>query len=189
MTTSPDLDTATGVDPDPFGIGIFAAMVSGASFLEARRQSQFLQQQQRAAYRAAWFEARRSVIFFKRSLDVFETYMLEDGYGRRAFRVGSVRLVVTPRRATEMRRLRTQSLTNAEKLGGTLDELSNFLGPEDQDAVTAILATLNDLGAFPDKYADLVTQGRAVVAIYANLLESIAEREGFEEDTDFFTTG
>lgn len=187
MTTTTDLD----VDPDPFGIGIgiFAAMVSGASFLEARRQGQFLQQQQRGSYRAAWFEARRSVIFFERSLDVFETYMLEDGYGRRAFRVGSVRLVVSAQRAQEMRRLRGQALTTAHRLGDTLDDLSDFLGPEQQADVTAIISGLNEMGLFPERYADLVTNGRAVVALYNGLLEAVADREGFEDDTDRYSTG
>jgi hypothetical protein len=179
------------VDPDPFGIGIalFAAMVSGVSFLETRRQTQLLQHQQRAAYRAAWFEARRSVIFFKRSVDEFETYVLEDGYARRAFRVGAVRLVVSPRRAHELKRLRGQSLTTAHRLGDNLDELSNFLGAEDQAAVTAILSSVAELGVFPDRYADLVTQARAIMSLYRDLLDDIAEREAFEDDTPSFTSG
>lgn len=185
------ITTEQEIDPDPFGIGIglFAAMVSGASFLEARRQTKFLLDQQRGAFRAAWFEARRSVIFFKRSLDEFETYVLEDGYGRKAFRVGSVRLVVTSRRAHEMKRLRGQALVTAHRLGDNLDELSNHLGPEDQEAVTGILAALNDLGAFPDRYADVVTQGRSVIALYTAMLDAIGEREAFDEDTSSFTTG
>jgi hypothetical protein len=178
-------ETVPEIDPDPFGIGIgvFAAMVSGASFLEARRQTQFLAAQQRAAFRAAWFQARRSVIFFKRSVDEFETYVLEDGFGRRSFRVGAVRLVVSPQRAHELKRLRRQSMVTANRIGDDLDDLSNFLGPEDQPGVTRLLATLSEFGAFPEHYADLVTQGRAVVALYTGLLDSIDAREGFGDDS------
>lgn len=178
------------VDPDPFGIGIglFAAMVSGASFLE-RADRRSSSSSSRAAFRAAWFEARRSVIFFKRSLDEFETYVLEDGYGRRAFRVGSVRLTVTPRRAHEMKRLRGQALTTAQRLGDNLDELSNFLGQEDHAAVTSILADVTEFGSFPDRYADLITQGRSLLAVYTELLDVLAERERFDEDTESYSVG
>lgn len=177
MTT----DVEREVDPDPFGIGIgiFAAMVSGAQFLEARRQTQYLQQQQQAAFRTAWFEARRSLIFFKRTVDEFETYVIEDGYGRKAFRVGSVRLVVTARRANEMKRLRGRALHSATRLGDDLDELSNFLGPAEQEAVDSIIASLNEFGAFPDRYLDLITQGKQVVALYSALLDALADRQEF----------
>jgi len=59
QTTAPDAPSA--IDPDPFGIGIgiFAAMVSGASFLETRRTNTFMQQQQRAAFRSAWKRVAR----------------------------------------------------------------------------------------------------------------------------------
>lgn len=177
MTT----DVEREVDPDPFGIGIgiFAAMVSGAQFLEARRQTQYLQQQQQAAFRTAWFEARRSLIFFKRTVDEFETYVIEDGYGRKAFRVGSVRLVVTARRANEMKRLRGQALTTAHRLGENLDELSNFLGPDEHDAVESIIASLAEFGAFPERYVDLIARGRDVLAVYSALLDVVAERQRF----------
>ncbi|HEU0131135.1 MAG TPA: hypothetical protein VFQ85_09115 [Mycobacteriales bacterium] len=188
--TALEAPTTPDVDPDPFGIGIaiFAAMVSGASFLETRRQTAVLQQQQRAAFRSAWFDARRSVIFFKRAVDEFETFVLEDGYARRSFRVGAVRLVVDARRGQQLRRLRGQALTTANTIGNDLDRLSDFLGPPDQEAVTAILTGLHDLDRFPEQYADLVTQGRAVIALYTALLEGIADREAFDADTPAYTT-
>jgi hypothetical protein len=189
--TELDLAPPPGIDPDPFGVGIaiFAAMVSGATFLEARRQSQFLQQQQRSAFRAAWFDARRSVIFFKRSVDEFETYVLEDGYGRRAFRVGAIRLVVDSRRSHQMRRLRGSALITANNLGDNLDDLSDFLDAGYQEAIMAVLTGLNELGTLPDDYASLIARGRAVVGLYTALLEAVAEHEGFEEDTPHFTSG
>lgn len=183
-----ELDVApAGIDPDPFSIGIalFSAMAGGAAFLETRRSRVVVEQAQRRAFRAAWFNTRRSLIFFKRSLDEFETYMLEDGYGRRAFRIGAVRLVVDGQRKQQMRRLKGQTLTTANTLSDNLDDLSDHLGPEDQAAVDAILVRLAGIGQLPDRYADLVRVGREAVALYGDLLEVVADREGFEEDGDF----
>ena len=179
------MDTALpGIDPDPFGIGIglLATIAGGASFLETRRQSQFLQEQQRRQFRAAWFEARRSVIFFKRTIDEFETYVIEESFGRRAFRIGSVRLTVTARRARDLQMLRGHTLVTARRLGDQLDELSNFLGPDDQPAVTHVLGTLGGIGKLPDDYVDLVALARTALALYADLLDRIADREAFEVD-------
>jgi hypothetical protein len=179
------------VDPDPFdiGIAIFAAMVSGGSFLETRRQTAVMQQQQRSSFRAAWFDARRLMIFFKRAVDEFETFAIEHAYARRELRVGAVRLVVHGRRAHQLRRLRGQAFMTAQNLGDNLDDLSHHLGPADHIAVTAILTGLNELGRFPERYVDLISNGRAVIALYSDLLDGIADREGFEEDTSFYTSG
>ncbi|HEV2889215.1 MAG TPA: hypothetical protein VGX28_02475 [Frankiaceae bacterium] len=186
------LDTTErpGVDPDPFSIGIalFSAMAGGAAFLETRRSRTNLEQAQRRAFRAAWFETRRSLIFFKRGIDEFETYMLEDGYGRRAFRIGAVRLVVDPHRKHQMRRLRGQALQTASHLGDDLDDLSDFLGPDDQQAVHEILTRLGEIGRLPESYADLVRVGREAIGLYSGLLDRIADREGFEEDADYTTS-
>lgn len=187
MTTT-DLDLAPdGVDPDPFSIGIaiFSAMAGGAAFLETRRGRTAVDAAQRRAFRAAWFSTKRSLIFFKRSVDEFETYMLEDGYSRRAFRIGSIRLTVDARRKHQMRRLYGQTLTTASTLSDNLDDLSDFLGPEDQAAVDAILTRLAEIGSLPERYADLVHTGREAVALYEELVGSVADREGFEDDGDY----
>ena len=177
-------DAPRHADPDPFSIGIalFSAIAGGAAFLETRRGRVTLEQAQRRAFRAAWFDTRRSLIFFKRALDEFETYMLEDGYAGRAFRMGAVRLVVQPRRKQQMLRLRRQALSTAHHLGDDLDTLSENLGSDDQRAVDAILTRLADIAQLPDSYADLVRLGREAVQLYGDLLANVATREGFEDD-------
>ena len=79
--SDPDAEIDAQIDPDPFtiGLGIFGAIAGGGAFLENRRQRQLVQDQQRGAFRAAWFAARRTLLFFKHQIDEFETYMLEDG--------------------------------------------------------------------------------------------------------------
>lgn len=175
------------VDPDPFTIGIalFSAVAGGAAFLETRRTRVNQEQAQRRAFRAAWFDTQRSLIYFRRSVDEFETFMREDGYTRRPFRIGVVRLSVEPRRKQQMRRLKGQALVTANTLSDNLDDLSEFLGPEDQDAVNAILVRLEAIDRLPDRYLDVVRLGREAVDLYEDLLAGVAEREGFEEDGDY----
>ncbi|MDQ1710889.1 MAG: hypothetical protein QOE45_339 [Frankiaceae bacterium] len=171
------------VDPDPFSIGItlFAAMVTGASFIETRRQTGLLQRNRREAFRAAWYGARRSVLFFEHALDEFETHVLQDGYGARSFQVGTVRLVLSRSRADELRMLHDEALTAARHLRDRLSTLSDFLGPDDQDPVTTILTEVAGLPAMPARFADVVTQGRTVAGMYHDLLADLAARHGFEE--------
>ena len=73
------------VDPDPFtiGLGIFGGLAGGGAFLESRRQREISEGQQRGAFRASCFAARRRLIHFKQNIDEFETFMLEDRYGQR----------------------------------------------------------------------------------------------------------
>ena len=178
------------IDPDPFSIGIaiFSAMAGGAAFLEARRSRVHQEQSQRQAFRAAWFDTRRSLIFFKRAVDEFETFMIEDGYARRAFRIGAVRLTVARQRKQQMRRLRGQSLMTANNLADNLDDLSEFLGPDDQALVDRILTRLAEIGQLPDRYLDLIRLGREAVDLYDDLLQHVSDREGFEESGDYSTS-
>ena len=169
------------VDPDPFtiGLGIFAAIAGGGAFLEARRQRELLQEQERNTFRSAWFSARRTLIHFKQQIDEFETYMFEDGYGRKEFRIGAVRLSVDVGRRKALRRLRGQTLMTANFMGDHLDELSDHLGPEYHDHVEEILARLGDF-KLPETYAQVITLAREAFQMYSDLLDEIAEREGFE---------
>jgi hypothetical protein len=74
--------SSPAVDPDPFtiGLGIFGAVAGGGAFLESRRQRRLMQEQQRGAFRGAWYAARRTLIHFKQQVVELETYML-DWYG------------------------------------------------------------------------------------------------------------
>lgn len=168
------------VDPDPFtiGLGIFAAIAGGGSFLEARRTRQATERQQKDAFRAAWFASRRTVIFFKRSVDEFETYMLEDGYSRSAFRIGAVRVTVDFNRHRAMRRLHGQVMTTANYMADNLDDLSEFLGEDDQEQIDKILNRLSEI-EIPPSYRDLIKLAREASDLYSDFLEDIGEREQF----------
>jgi hypothetical protein len=172
---------ADAVDPDPFtiGLGIFGAIAGGGAFLEQRRQRQMLQGQQRANFRTAWFAARRTLIHFKRQVDEFETYMLEDGYGQKQFRIGAVRLLVDRGRAQAMRRLRGQTLVTASHMGDDLDDLSEFLGADYQEDIEKVLGHLGAIH-LPETYRDLIRIAREAVGVYQAFLDKIAENEGFE---------
>lgn len=175
---APDL-----IDPDPFtiGLGIFGAVAGGGAFLETRRQREYVQQQGKDAFRAAWFAAKRTLIHFKGQIDEFETYMLEDGYGRSAFRIGAVRLEVDRGRHKALRRLRGQVLVTASHMGDDLDDLSEYLGGEYQAEVDAILDRLREV-ELPERYRDLIALARESFGLYNDLLESVAEKEGFEAE-------
>jgi hypothetical protein len=174
-------DDPREIDPDPFSIGIaiFSAMAGGAAFLETRRGRRQVEFAERRAFRAAWYATRRSLIAFWQAIDEFETYMLEDGYDERAFRIGAVRLTVDVGRKQQMRALMTRALETAGSLGDAMDDLSDFLGEADQQAVDAVLDRLAEIGRQPDAYADVVRLGREAHALYDSLLATVAEREGF----------
>lgn len=171
------------VDPDPFTIalGIFAAIAGGGSFLEARRARQAGDQRQKEAFRTAWFACRRTVIHFRRVVDEFETYVLEDGYGKQAFRIGAVRITVSRESHRAMRRLNGQAMMTATHMADDLDELSEFLGPEDQSQNDLILERLSEI-TIPEFYKDVIRLARDLVQVYEHFLESIGDREQFEAD-------
>ena len=173
------------VDPDPFsiGLGLLQIISAGASFLEARRQRQLIEQGQAERFRSAWFQSKRSLIFFKRTADEFETYMLEGGYARRAFRIGSVRLYVDRHQHQALRRLHGQTMTTASHLADDLDDLSDFLDARDQPAIDALQARLVKMESFPDSYRDVISLSREVIQLYQDLIDDVGEREGFTSDT------
>ena len=81
------LESDLEIDPDPFviALGIFQIIAAGAAFLKTRRRNDFIEMTRRQGYRAAWFQARRSLIYFNQTLSEFETYMLEEGFSGRPF--------------------------------------------------------------------------------------------------------
>jgi hypothetical protein len=169
-------------DPDPFtiGLGIFAALAGGGAFLEARRQRQFAERQQRERFRGAWFNAKRALINFGRVIDEFETYMLEDDYGGKSFRIGSVRLTVDAGRHHALRRLKGQALTTANVISDCIDDLSEFLAIEYQGDIQSLLEQLVEIGKVPERYSEVVKAARKARELYDTLLNKIGDREGFE---------
>ncbi len=174
------------VDPDPFiiGLGILQIVAAGGAFLESRRQRREMQRAQRQQFRATWYAARRSVIFLKRTTDEFETYMFEGAYGRRQFRIGAVRLSVDPVQHQAMRRMHGQTMKTAQHLADDLDDLSNYLGPEDQSRIDDIHDRLNLIDQLPAQYRDVIVLAREAVQLYSDLLEDVGEREQFESDNE-----
>lgn len=177
--------TVEATDPDPFtiGLGIFAAIAGGGTFLEARRTRQEAEGHHKDAYRSAWFASRRTLIFFKRSVDEFETYMLEDGFAKSIFRIGAVRLTVDFGRHKALRRLNGQVMTTAQFMADNLDDLSDFLGVDDQQQIDAILKRLGEI-EIPGTYRDLIKLARAASELYSDFLDEIGEREAFPRDAN-----
>jgi len=172
-------------DPDPFtiGLGIFAALAGGGAFLEARRQRQLVERQHRDRFRAAWFNARRALIYFGRNIDEFETYVLEDDYGGKSFRIGSVRLTVDPDRHRALRRLKGQAMTTANVMSDAIDDLCEFLGPEYRSPIETVLDHLRQIGAIPERYSELIRAAREARKLYDDLLNQIGETERFEQNS------
>lgn len=183
MTSHHDADTL--IDPDPFvvGLGLIQIIATGAGFLEARRQRQAVDRLERERFRTAWFQAKRSLIFFKRTTDEFESYVLEGGYGRREFRIGIVRLILDPNQYAAMRRMHGQCMTTANHLADNLADLSEFLGPQDQAQIDAIHERLKAIENFPPVYRDVIALSRESIQAYQDLLDDIGEREQFAEET------
>lgn len=177
MTVDYD-DTSTQVDPDPFVIGaaVMSAVLSGAGFLETRRQRQLVERQERNRFRAAWFDAHRSTLHLARIVDEFETYVLEERLGGRSFRFGGVRLMIDRGRQQGIRRLYSQALVTAQRLGATMDDLSAFLGPEDTESLNRAYDAFEAL-ATPQDYSEIVAVGRRAVSLYLDVLTTIDERE------------
>jgi len=118
-------------------------------------------------------------IHFEQVVDEFETYMLEDDYSEGAFRIGAVRITVDRGRHQALRRLKGQAMTTANVLTDTLDDLSEFLGVDDQEMIERILNKLAQI-ELPSLYSDVIKSARRARDLYAALLSSVGEREGFE---------
>jgi hypothetical protein len=78
-----------------------------------------------------------------------------------------------------MRRLKGQALVTANVLSDTLDDLSDYLGPDDQEAVGGILERLGQI-QIPDRYGELIRLARDAHQLYQGLLDAVGRRENFE---------
>jgi hypothetical protein len=105
--------------------------------------------------------------------------MLEDDYAESAFRIGAVRITVDRGRHQVLRRLKGQAMTTANVLTDTIDDLSEFLGTDDQEMIERILDELAQI-ELPTRYSDVIRSARKGRELYAELLSSVGEREGFE---------
>ena len=122
------------------------------------------------------------MIHFEQVIDEFETYMLEDGYAESAFRIGSVRITVDRGRHHALRRLKGQAMTTANVLTDTVDDISEFLGADDQEMIERVLGQLAEI-ELPKRYSDVIKSARRARELYGELLSSVGRREGFESAT------
>ncbi|MFA5786810.1 MAG: hypothetical protein WDA71_07505 [Actinomycetota bacterium] len=68
-------------------------------------------------------------------------------------------------------------------MADNLDDLFDFLGQDDQQAVDGILGRLQEI-QLPEFYGDVIRLCREVADLYADLLEDIGTREGFSGSDD-----
>jgi hypothetical protein len=108
--------------------------------------------------------------------------MLEDDYGSQSFRIGVVRLTVDAGRHHALRRLKGQAITTANVISDTLDDLSEFLGPEYQHSVAQVLDELSQL-TIPERYSEVIKAARKARELYDHLLQEIGDKEGFGKGT------
>lgn len=167
------------IDPDPFtiGLGIFAIIISGGGYLEARRQREFIERQAQESFRRAWFEARRTLIHARRAIEEFATYVGEDGYGARAFTFGSVKLTLDRGRAEELRRLHANALTTAKYMADNVDTLADFLGSGYQGIIDQIMQKLTGQ-QLPKSYDEVVGLAREGLALFETLIQQVGEELG-----------
>ncbi len=74
-------------------------------------------------------------------------------------------------------------LTTANFMADHLDDLSDFLGTEDQSRVDRILQGLKEM-TFPESYRDVIRLVRTASDLYGDFLEDIGDREGFPKTAD-----
>lgn len=71
-------------------------------------------------------------------------------------------------------------MTTANFAADNFDELSNFLGPEDQETVDRVTTRLAEI-SFPNDYRGVVAMSREALTLLTDLLDDIGDRENFNE--------
>ena len=167
-------------DPDPFGWGIslLTSLFSGASYLEIRRQNRLTAEEREGRFRRTWFSARRTVIYSRRVVEEFATYVEELGFGSDEFRYGGRRLDLPGETVRDLRRLHANCLMNATHLADDLDNLSEFLDNSYASIIQRIQDTLIE-AQLPHTYDAIVVLVKSGVGLYEELLKTISEREEF----------
>ena len=167
-------------DPDPFGWGIslLAALFSGASYLETRRRNRLTADERDGRFRRAWFSARRTVIYSRRVVEEFATYVEELEFGGDEFRYGGRRLNLPEETVKDLRRLHANCLMNATHLADDLDGLSEFLDASYNPIIQRIQDRLIE-AQMPHTYDAIVVLVKDGVGLYEELLRMISEQEKF----------
>ena len=167
-------------DPDPFawGLSLLAALFSGASYLEMRRQTRLSEEEREGEFRRTWFSSRRTVIYARRVVEEFATYVAELGLGGSEMKYGRFRLNLDRGMARDIRRLHTNCLMNATHLVDDLDDLSAFLDASYDSTIRRIQDMLTE-AQMPHTYDAVIVLVRTGISLYEELLEEIKQKEGF----------
>jgi hypothetical protein len=176
----PDSAIDPNIDPDPFSIAfaILGLIFAGGSYLEIRRQSDFLERQAKEAYRKAWFHAKRTLIHARRVIDEFATYATEDEFINKEFLFGKVKLTMDTDRAQELRRLHGNTLITATHMADSLDDISAYLGSQYSLEVEKIQEKLKEQG-LPHSYDAVIILAKDALELYETLVDEIGKAEGF----------
>ena len=72
-------------------------------------------------------------------------------------------------------------MTTANHLADDLDDLSEFLGAQDQPRIDAVHERLKQVENFPPMYRDVIALAREAIH-YQDLVDDVGEREKFEAE-------
>lgn len=173
-------DINQDIDPDPFSIAfaILGLIFAGGSYLEIRRQREFLERQAKEDFRKVWFHAKRTLIHSRRVIEEFSTYVKEDDFGESEFLFGKVKLTTDTDRARELRRLHTHTLITATHLADSLDDLSLYLASEYSPEVDRIHDRLKEQ-KLPHSYDAVIILAKDALELYEALIAKVGENEEF----------
>lgn len=184
-----DRDRNDLVDPDPFifGLAVMQMLIGGAAFLEARRQTNLVRTQmnnfstrERNRFRTKFFSAHRALIRAHEVTNEFESHMIENGFEDYPFQYGERRLYIDRSKAIELRGFVSKTNSVATTMAVSLDQLSDFLGPEHQRIIDRIHQKMRDMQR-QHSYDALVVIAKDAVEFYAELLDNVNSEENFME--------
>ncbi|MBF6460177.1 hypothetical protein IU433_14140 [Nocardia puris] len=178
MTTAPE----EVIDPDPFsiGLGIFGAACGAAAWLEARRARLSEAARERNEFRSAWFRCHRSVNFLDATLKEFSTHVHEQEISSRSFLFGSVRIGFRDRNdPASFARLSRQVDTTKSNITENFNNLSDFLGRNDQSDIEYLMEELTRTLKIPGTYGELIRSGTIAVSLLRDFLTRVGSREDF----------
>ncbi len=168
------------VDPDPFSIGLalLGLVVSGASFLEARRQRQLQFERDTNRYRARWYNARRTLLSARQVVDEFQVFVVGQGFGDDEFGFGQVRLSISRSDVRQFRSMMRRISTVTNAMAADIDALSEFLGPENQDLMNQIMDKVRE-NQRPASYDAVIILAKDAIDSFDQLIEQIGTSQGF----------
>lgn len=169
------------IDPDPFAIAfaLLGIIIAGGSYLETRRNRQFLERQAREEFRTVWFRAKRTLIHAKRITEEFATYVKEESFGESEFLFGTIKLTIDQDKAQQFRRIHGNAQTTAMHMADDLDDLSNYLSSEYQERIDAIQSKIKEQ-MVPHSYDAVLILARDTIDLYEKLITDIGEKEKFD---------